>query len=71
MQFKVFLLQDFYEEKYAINFMMHLLVEGIEQFYWRLKNSTIEEKYKTKISEIKIQPWSIYDFVVVNPSGVV
>ena len=28
-----FLLQDFYEEKYTINFMMHLLVEGIEQFY--------------------------------------
>ena len=65
-----FLLQDFYEEKHAKNFIMHLLVEDIEQFHSRLKNSTIEEKYKTEISDIKKQPWGMYDFIVVDPSGV-
>ena len=65
-----FLLQDFYEEKHAKNFMMHLLVEGIEQFHSELKNSVIEEKYKTQISDIAKQPWGMYDFSVVDPSGV-
>jgi len=65
-----FLLQDFYEEKHAKNFTMHLLVEDIEQFHSRLKNSTIEEKYKTQISDIKKQPWGMYDFIVIDPSGV-
>ena len=65
-----FLLQDFYEEKHAKNFMMHLLVEDIEQLHSRLKNSPIEEKYKTKISDIKKHPWGMYDFSVVDPSGV-
>ena len=65
-----FLLQDFYEENHAKNFAMHLLVENIEQFHSKLKNSTIEKKYKIPISEIKKQPWGMYDFTVVDPSGV-
>ena len=65
-----FLLQDFYEEKHAKNFMMHLLVEDIEQFHSRLKNSTLEEKYKTQISDIKKQSWGMCDFIIVDPSGV-
>ena len=65
-----FLLQDFYEENHAKNFVMHLLVEDIEQFHSKLKNSTIEKKYKIPISEIKKQPWGMYDFTVVDPSGV-
>ena len=43
-----FLLQDFYEEMHAKNFVMHLLVEDIEQFHSMLKNSTIEEKNQTQ-----------------------
>jgi len=65
-----FLLQDFYEEKHAKNFVMHLLVEDIQQFHLRLKNSTIEEKYKTQISDIEKQPWGMHDFIVIDPSGV-
>ncbi len=65
-----FLLQDFYEEKHAKNFVMHLLVENIEQFHSKLKNSTIEENYKIQISDIETQPWGMYDFIVIDPSGV-
>jgi len=65
-----FLLQDFYEEEHAKHFMMHLLVEDIEQLHSTLKSSGIEEKYKTKISNIIKQPWNMHDFTVVDPSGV-
>ena len=65
-----FLLQDFYEEKHAENFMMHLLVDDIQQFHSKLKNSGIEAKYKTQISNIIKQPWGMYDFIVIDPSGV-
>ena len=65
-----FLLQDFFEEEHAKNFMMHLLVENIEQIYSTLKSSGIEEKYRIKISQIRTQPWNMYDFTVVDPSGV-
>ena len=65
-----FLLQDFYVEKHAKNFVMHLLGEDIELFHSKLKNSTIEEKYKIQISDIEKQPWGMYDFIVIDPSGV-
>jgi len=65
-----FLLQDFFVEEHAKNFMMHLLVENIEQFYSTLKSSGIEEKYRIKISQIITQPWNMYDFTIVDPSGV-
>ena len=38
-----FLLQDFYEEKHAQNFMMHLLVDDIVKLYSSLKSTTIEK----------------------------
>ena len=65
-----FLLQDFYQEEHAKNFTMHLLVEDIVLLHSSLKSGTIEEKYKTSISDIKKQPWGMYDFVLVDPSGV-
>jgi len=65
-----FLLQDFYEEKHAQNFMMHLLVDDIIKLHSELKATTIENKYKTKITNIKMQPWNMYEFCVVDPSGV-
>jgi len=65
-----FLLQDFYEEKHAKNFMMHLLVDDIENFHSILKSSTIEQQYNIQISDILKQPWGMYDFCVVDPAGV-
>ena len=65
-----FLLQDFYEEKHTKNFMMHLLVEDIREAHSDLKNRRIEEKYEIKISDITKQSWGMYDFIVVDPSGV-
>ncbi len=65
-----FLLQDFYEQKHADNFMMHLLVEDIASWHQQVKNSGIESKYGIKISDVTEQPWGIMDFVLHDPSGV-
>ena len=65
-----FLLQDFYEEKHAQNFMMHLLVDDIDKLHSSLKSSSFEKKYNTKITDIVKQSWGMYDFCVVDPSGV-
>ena len=41
-----FLLQDFYEERHANNFMMHLLVEDLENFIQNLKIVLLKKSIK-------------------------
>ena len=65
-----FLLQDFYVQPYADNFMMHLLVEDVSAWYDSIQQSGISEKYGSKISELVDQPWRMRDFVFSDPSGV-
>ena len=66
-----FLLQDFYEEKHADNYMMHLLVEDVEAWHKHVCSAGLEDKYGVKVSDIEAQPWQMRDFVVFDPSGVV
>ena len=65
-----FLLQDFYDESLARNFMMHLLVEDVDAWWKQLQDSGIREKYGARIGPIEQQPWRMRDFVLVDPSGV-
>ena len=65
-----FLLQDFYNQSLAENLMMHILVEDIESWHKQVLGSDVADKYGVKISEITKQPWSMLDFVVHDPSGV-
>ena len=65
-----FLLQDYYEPKYADNFMMHMLVKDISKWHANFLSNGVAEKYKIKISEITKQPWGMFDFTVFDPSGV-
>ncbi|MCV2402481.1 VOC family protein [Marinomonas sp. C2222] len=65
-----FLLQDFYEEEHANNFMMHLLVEDAHACHTQLKNAGIASKYQVKMTEPVEQPWGMLDFVIIDPSGV-
>lgn len=65
-----FLLQDFYVQPYAENFMMHLLVENVDAWHERIRQSGIAEKYGSNISELTDQPWRMRDFVFNDPSGV-
>jgi uncharacterized glyoxalase superfamily protein PhnB len=65
-----FLLQDFYEQSHANNFMMHLLVKDVENWYRHIISSGAIEKYGVKITEPADRPWQMRDFVLYDPSGV-
>ena len=65
-----FLLQDFYEEDHANNFMMHILVEDIKAWHEKIQSSGLIEKYDTRVTEVQMQPWEMLDFVLYDPSGV-
>ena len=65
-----FLLQDFYQEQHANNFMMHLLVKEVTPWHRHLKEAWLAEKYGIEISDIVRQPWMMLDFTVTDPSGV-
>jgi len=65
-----FLLQDFCAESLAENFMMHMLVEDVDAWWSRIRDSGVDAKYGAKISTIQLQPWRMRDFCVTDPSGV-
>jgi len=65
-----FLLQDFYHPELAGNLMMHLLVEDVDVWHATLRETGLAERYGVNIGEIKLQPWGMRDFPVVDPSGV-
>ena len=65
-----FLLQDFYEQEHAENFMMLLLVKDIVKGHQDMISSGVIEKYGTSVSDISAQPWGMLDFYLADPSGV-
>lgn len=65
-----FLLQDFCAEGFAENFMMHILVEDVDAWWRRVRESGVVGKYGVKLSAIESQPWRMRDFCLTDPSGV-
>jgi uncharacterized glyoxalase superfamily protein PhnB len=65
-----FLLQDFYVKELAENLMMHLLVEDVDAWWDRIKDSGVAAKYDVKMTKIELQPWRMRDFCLIDPSGV-
>lgn len=65
-----FLLQDFYVKTHAENFMMHLLVKNVEDWYQHVLSSGIAEKYQVQVTAPEDRPWGMRDFVLYDPSGV-
>lgn len=65
-----FLLQDFYVKEAAENLMMHLLVEDVDAWWQRLRDTGLAERYGVRIGAVELQPWRMRDFVLIDPSGV-
>lgn len=65
-----FLLQKFYEQQHAENFMMHMLVVDVQAWWDRVTEQKLAERYGVKVSPPGDRPWGIRDFVLVDPSGV-
>ncbi len=64
-----FLLQNFYNETHASNFMMHLLVEDIGSWWDQVQNKNLTGKYRVH-SEPPADRGNIRDFILVDPTGV-
>jgi uncharacterized glyoxalase superfamily protein PhnB len=65
-----FLLQDFFVQELADNFMMHLLVESVDAWWAQIQEKNIAEKYGVKLLPPEQRPWKMRDFVLLDPLGV-
>lgn len=65
-----FLLQNFYHQEHAANFMMHLLVVDVEAWWQQVQSRKLAERYQIRLIPPQQQPWGMRDFVLIDPSGV-
>ncbi len=65
-----FLLQDFCVDEHIQSFMMHLLVESVDDWHQKITDSGLAEKYNIEVGEIELKPWRMQDFRLFDPSGV-
>jgi Glyoxalase/Bleomycin resistance protein/Dioxygenase superfamily len=65
-----FLLQNFYVVAHTENFMMHLLVENVDDWHAHLMQENIAGRFGVKIGAPVDQLWAMRDFELFDPSGV-
>jgi catechol 2,3-dioxygenase-like lactoylglutathione lyase family enzyme len=65
-----FFLQNFYSKDHAENFMMHLLVNHVDDWWERVQQQNISQKYGVQCSTPEQRPWCMRDFVLSDPTGV-
>jgi catechol 2,3-dioxygenase-like lactoylglutathione lyase family enzyme len=66
-----FLLQHFYAENFAGNFMMQLLVNDLDAWWKRFAALDLGSKYSVRPPRAPaVQPWGLTVAYVVDPSGV-
>ena len=65
-----FLLQNFYVQELADNFMMHMLVEAVEAWWRQVEASGVVARYGVRAGPPEDRPWGIRDFTLVDPTGV-
>ena len=66
-----FLLQEFYVQMHASNFMMHLLVEDVEAWWQHVQAADLSGRYGSALTPPEQRPWAMRDFTLTDPSGVV
>ena len=65
-----FLLQNFYVQAHAGNFMMSMLVEDVDGWWDRLQGLDLPVRYGTRFEASSDKAWGMRDFVVIDPTGV-
>ena len=66
-----FLLQDFYVEDWAKNFMMNLHVDDAQAWYEHIRETKVTEKYEgTRLSPPKLEDWGMIVMHLIDPTGV-
>lgn len=65
-----FLLQKFYVREHADNFMMHLLVENVDDWYQQVVEARVVERFGVFVETPQDRPWGLRDFPMSDPTGV-
>ena len=66
-----FLLQNFYVQQHAGNFMMHLMVENADPWWGHLQAAGFAEKYPgIMMKPPTVMPWGLRVLHLSDPSGV-
>jgi uncharacterized glyoxalase superfamily protein PhnB len=65
-----FLLQQFFVPEHAGNFVMHLLVENVDDWHKHVLASGVVESFGIRIEAPENRPWGLRDFALTDPAGV-
>ncbi|WP_158818977.1 glyoxalase [Methylocapsa sp. S129] len=66
-----FLLQNYYVEQWAANFMMHVLVDDLQRWWWHIKELDLSSHFDVQApSPPKLESWGLNVAYVSDPSGV-
>ena len=66
-----FLLQDFYVEDWANNFMMNLHVDDVNRWHQHILESGVTENYPgVRLSPPKLEDWGMIVMHLVDPTGI-
>lgn len=65
-----FLLQQCVTAGFAANFMMHLLVEKVDDWYRHVLDANVQQKFGVRLEAPADRPWRIRDFPLTDPAGV-
>ena len=65
-----FLLQRFYVQEHAENFMMHLMVEDADAWWQQVVQHDIAARYGVLAQPPEDRPWGLRDFVLADPTSV-
>ena len=68
-----FLLQDFYQEAWAENSAMHLLVDDVQAWLAHVELADVARSFcesGVKVTPLVVQAWGLTEFVLIDPAGV-
>jgi len=65
-----FLLQNHFVEQWASNFMMHLMVTNLDDWWAHISSLNLDERYNVRTIAPKMEPWGLKVAYVDDPSGV-
>jgi uncharacterized glyoxalase superfamily protein PhnB len=66
-----FLLQDYYNEEWAANFMMHMMVDDLDAWWQHLAALDLASRYGVKSPRApKLESWDLNVAYMFDPAGV-
>jgi uncharacterized glyoxalase superfamily protein PhnB len=66
-----FLLQDYFNQEWADNFVMHILVTNLDDWWGTISKLSLESRYKVRAPRPpKLEPWGLRVAYIFDPAGV-